>query len=127
MNADEIASRLLHRLHEVQRRLHLVPGGDVSSHFADVIDSMGFVEYIGQLADDCGVEPEVIERAAGRRFSTVGALAQALHGAGVLPRLASSSAHKPDAQAREILTPPPSPLPPAPSPKRRGGATSPTR
>jgi 3-oxoacyl-[acyl-carrier-protein] synthase-3 len=113
MNADELASHLLHRLHEVQTRLHLAPAGDIAARFADVIDSMGMVEFIGQLADDCSVEPEVIERAAGRRFSTVGALAQALRAANVLPRVASSAAHKPDAPARDVLTPPPSPLPEA--------------
>jgi hypothetical protein len=90
MNSDEIAAYLVQRLHEVQERLGLPPAGNGSARFADVIDSMGFVEFIGQVADDCGVEPENIERAAGRRFSTVTALAEALHSAGLSPRAAAA-------------------------------------
>jgi 3-oxoacyl-[acyl-carrier-protein] synthase-3 len=94
MNPDDFAAFLLSRLHEVQARLHLTPAGDVTACFADVIDSMGMVEFIGQIADDCGVEPEAIERAAGRRFSTVAALAQALHAAGLSVGTATSEADR---------------------------------
>jgi 3-oxoacyl-[acyl-carrier-protein] synthase-3 len=108
MNLDDLASHLLRRLHEVQARLHLAPAGDESARFADVIDSMVLVEFIGQLAVDCAVEPEAIERAAGRRFSTVAALAQALLAAGLTPRhvAAPSQTHKPEAPAKELSTAP---------------------
>jgi hypothetical protein len=102
MNPDDLAAHLLRRLHEVQARLHLAPAGDVSACFADVIDSMGLVEFIGQVAEDCGVESETIERAAGRRFSTVAALAQALHTAGLVP---GGQSHKPEAPAKETGAP----------------------
>ena len=85
-NPDELVAHLLRRLHEVQARLGLMPEGDESARFADLIDSMGMVEFIGQLADDCAVEPEDVERAAGRRFGTVTELGKALHAAGLSPR-----------------------------------------
>jgi 3-oxoacyl-[acyl-carrier-protein] synthase-3 len=85
MKPDDIAAFLLRRLHEVQARLGLSQSGDGSSRFADVIDSMGLVEFVGLVAEDCGVEPEAIERATGRRFSTLAELAEAMHAAGLVP------------------------------------------
>jgi hypothetical protein len=79
----DLTAHLLRRLREVQENLGLgasAHGPDV--RFAEAVDSMGLVELIGVVADDCGVTPEVVERAAGRRFGTVGELAAALSAAG---------------------------------------------
>ena len=57
------------------------PNANPDAPFADLVDSMGLVEFIGLLAGDCGVRPEVIERAVGRRFSTLASLATRAGGA----------------------------------------------
>ncbi|HEV3085123.1 MAG TPA: 3-oxoacyl-[acyl-carrier-protein] synthase III C-terminal domain-containing protein [Gemmataceae bacterium] len=83
----ELREHLLTRLREVQRNLH----GDVAENdhaharFADVLDSMGMVEFVALIADDCGVKPEAIEKAVGRDFGTIADLAAALTQAGIGP------------------------------------------
>jgi 3-oxoacyl-[acyl-carrier-protein] synthase-3 len=87
MHDHELRLHLLTRLREVQRNLH----GDVADNdepharFADVLDSMGMVEFVAVIADDCGVKPEAIEKAVGRDFGTIADLAAALTRAGIGP------------------------------------------
>jgi 3-oxoacyl-[acyl-carrier-protein] synthase-3 len=80
---DDWMAHLLNRLRQVQRNLGLDPAApaDANARFADLLDSMGMVEFLGLLADDCGLTPEAIETRVGRRFGTVADLARALHGA----------------------------------------------
>jgi len=85
---------LSRRLGEVRPPVADAPGSplgaivDPDAPFADLVDSMGLVEFVGLLASDCGVRPEAIEQAVDRRFSTLTELARALHAAGILPRQA---------------------------------------
>jgi 3-oxoacyl-[acyl-carrier-protein] synthase-3 len=84
--AADLVAHLLRRLREVQERLGLearADGPDV--RFAEAVDSMGLVEFVGVVAGDCGVTPEVVERAVGRRFGTVEEVAAALSAAGLTP------------------------------------------
>src|SRR5437667_10766011 len=75
---------LLRRLREVQENLGFeLTEGDPAALLADEVDSMGLVELIAVLAENCGVRPEVIEQAVGYCFGTVGELAEALASAGL--------------------------------------------
>ena len=75
---------LLARLREVQQGLGLAPAADdPAARLADEVDSMGLVELVAVLAEDCGVRPEAIEQAVGHHFGTVGELAEALAAAGL--------------------------------------------
>jgi hypothetical protein len=56
------------------------------TRFAEALDSMGLVELLARLADDCGSTPAALERAAGHTFSTVADLATALVAAGGVGR-----------------------------------------
>jgi 3-oxoacyl-[acyl-carrier-protein] synthase-3 len=83
---DNLTAHLLHRVALVQRNL----GGDPElaapeTAFADLLDSMGLVEFVALLADDCGVAPARIEAAVGHRFGTVAKLAHGLSAAGIAP------------------------------------------
>jgi len=74
------------RMNEVRQVLGLPPlpqDGDV--RFADALDSMGLVEFVALLADDCGVPSDVIEEVVGRRFTTLADLALAMHNASLSP------------------------------------------
>jgi 3-oxoacyl-[acyl-carrier-protein] synthase-3 len=51
------------------------------SRFADVLDSMGMVEFLLTVAEQCGVTPADIEEAVAGRFGTVAELAAALQAA----------------------------------------------
>src|SRR5438105_6026643 len=97
MNHDDLTRHLLTRLREVQRNLGGEPTADDQSHarFADVIDSMGMVEFLALIADDCGVKPEAIEKAVGHNFETIAALASALSQAGLAPRAQAFSLPNP--------------------------------
>jgi 3-oxoacyl-[acyl-carrier-protein] synthase-3 len=84
---DALTDHLLRRLEMVRRTLGYdadTPAGP-DDRFADLIDSMGFVEFLAVLAADCGTTATVIEESAGRRFGTVAELGRALLAAGVLP------------------------------------------
>jgi 3-oxoacyl-[acyl-carrier-protein] synthase III len=83
----DVTARLLDRLSLVRANLGYVPaaGTDPDACFADLVDSMAMVEFLGLVADDCGVTPGVIEECTGRRFGTVAELATALLAAGLLP------------------------------------------
>src|SRR5262249_54442052 len=82
----ELTGHLLERLHQVREDLGLGPAAD-DPHvpFGDLLDSMGLVEFLVLVAEDCGVEPADVERCVGRRFGTVAELAAAMHAAGILP------------------------------------------
>ena len=59
------------------------------SHFADLLDSMGLVEFLLVVARDYGTTPEAIEACVGRTFGTIAELAAAMQTAG-LAKLAGS-------------------------------------
>jgi hypothetical protein len=81
-----LTAHLLRLLRQVRTDLGLGEIGPAAElRFADALDSMGLVEFLGRLADDCGVGLEAVETAAGRCFTTVGDLAQALDSAGIRP------------------------------------------
>src|SRR5438067_3965450 len=96
----DLTAHLVRRLRELQEALGLearADGPDV--RFAEAVDSMGLVEFVGVVADDCGVTPEEVERAAGRRFGSVGELAAALSAAGLTPCQAKAPAERADGPA----------------------------
>lgn len=105
-----LTSHLLLRIREVRRHLGAeapVPE-DGEARFADLLDSMGLVEFLLLLADDCGVPPERIEQAVGREFGSVAELAARLEAAGLAPRCAVA---KPSDLAESARSAPPaSPL-----------------
>jgi 3-oxoacyl-[acyl-carrier-protein] synthase-3 len=84
---QSLIEHIQRRLHEVQRTLgpQTETAADPEARFSDVLDSMGMVEFLACLAEDCTVAPEAIERAVDRHFGTVGQLAAALVAAGILP------------------------------------------
>jgi 3-oxoacyl-[acyl-carrier-protein] synthase-3 len=83
---DPLIAHLLSRLRQVQGRLGRRPAAGADGvRFADAVDSMGFVEFLALVADDCGVSSADVERAAGHRFGTVQELASALRAAGLRP------------------------------------------
>jgi 3-oxoacyl-[acyl-carrier-protein] synthase-3 len=84
---DALTDHLLQRLEQVRRNLGYevdAPAGP-QDRFANLIDSMGLVEFVAVLAGDCGTTATAIEQCAGRRFSTIAELARALLAAGILP------------------------------------------
>jgi 3-oxoacyl-[acyl-carrier-protein] synthase-3 len=96
----ELDAVLLARLREVSG----LRAADAAARFADVLDSMGFVEFLALVADDCGVTVETIDRAAGRRYGTVSELAVALTAAGLRPtEPAPSTAETPAKSVRPAL------------------------
>jgi 3-oxoacyl-[acyl-carrier-protein] synthase-3 len=86
--APDLLVHLLNRLEQVRRELGYEPlaGTDGQVAFAEALDSMGMVEFVGLIAADCGVVPEQVERVVGNRFSTVADLAAALTRAGLSAR-----------------------------------------
>ena len=75
---------ILRRLRQVQEALGQEPVRDgAGARLADEVDSMGLVELVALLADDCGVPPDAIEKTVAHRFGTVGELAEALASAGL--------------------------------------------
>jgi 3-oxoacyl-[acyl-carrier-protein] synthase-3 len=106
----DLLAHLLDRLRHVRRELGYEPfeAGAGPVAFADVLDSMGLVEFVGLIADDCGVSPAQVEQAVGGRFGTVTELAAALTAAGLSPRPRAS--HPGPSPAA------PQPLPAAPAP-----------
>jgi 3-oxoacyl-[acyl-carrier-protein] synthase-3 len=99
-DADGTA-HLLHRLRQVQEQLGREPAGPgaASARFSDLLDSMGLVEFLAVLAEDCGVRPEAIEACAGHAFGTVAELAEAMRVAGILPRPRAEAVVRSAAQA----------------------------
>ena len=83
----ELITHLLNRLHEVRHDLGMQQvsiGADAL--FAEMLDSMGMVEFIMVLAHDLSVTPEMIEQCVDHRFGTVAELADALDRAGISPK-----------------------------------------
>jgi 3-oxoacyl-[acyl-carrier-protein] synthase-3 len=100
----DIQKHISRRLGEVRANLRLDPlPNNPNTRFADALDSMGLVELVGVLADDCGVSPEEVERAAGRRFGTVAELAAALTAAGLSPASTPSAGRTPPPAAQRPL------------------------
>jgi 3-oxoacyl-[acyl-carrier-protein] synthase-3 len=85
---EALTAHLLDRLRQVEENLGGETSGSVppSARFADRLDSMGLVEFLDLVAEDCGVMPAQIEACVGRQFTTVVELAEALAAAGLLPR-----------------------------------------
>jgi 3-oxoacyl-[acyl-carrier-protein] synthase-3 len=82
----ELTDHLLERLRQVREQLGSAPTtAAAGARFADLLDSMGLVEFLVTVADDCGVTPAALERCVGRRFGTVGELAAAMQAGGLLP------------------------------------------
>ncbi len=99
MSPTALLEFLTARLCEVQERLGLEADPRPDTPFADLVDSMGLVEFVGRIAAECGVPPEAVERAVNRRFSTLAELGRALHAAGIAPRPATRQAPAPVADA----------------------------
>jgi 3-oxoacyl-[acyl-carrier-protein] synthase-3 len=89
-SVEDWNAHLLSRVARVQQQLGYEPDDTVQpdARFADLLDSMGMVEFLALVARDCGAAPAVIEEAAARRFGTVAQLAEALAAAGLAPTAA---------------------------------------
>jgi 3-oxoacyl-[acyl-carrier-protein] synthase-3 len=89
----ELAERLVQLAIEVGRELgRSVPAGaGIHTPFADLLDSMGMVEFLLRVADELGTTAEAIEQAVNRQFGTVLELSAAIHAARSKPRDESSS------------------------------------
>ncbi len=83
------------RLAAVRSELGLepLPRDDAAMLLADAVDSMGLVELLAILAEDRGVRPEAIEKAAGHRFTTVASLALAMEHAASAVEPAEGHSH----------------------------------
>ena len=88
---DHLIYFLLERVRKVRASLNLDPMCEDSPElrFADLLDSMGMVEFLLGVAEDCGRTPEDVEASVGRHFGTVGELADAMRNAAILPTVAS--------------------------------------
>ena len=91
---QDLTVHLLDRLRLVQQELgqERAQPVDPDARLADVIDSMGMVEFLAVLAEDCRVKSEAIDECVDRSFGTVAELAAALLAAGVVPRHGSADA-----------------------------------
>lgn len=96
-SVDSLSAHLLDRVRQVRQGLGLESAGaaDAAARFSDLLDSMGMVEFLALLAEDCGVTPESLERCVGGHFSTVAELARCLHNAGFSPRRAADVVAQP--------------------------------
>jgi 3-oxoacyl-[acyl-carrier-protein] synthase-3 len=86
---DPLAAHLLNRVGLILRNLGHGDDApdDAQARFADLLDSMGMVEFLAVVAEDLGVDPEAIEQCVAGRFGTVAELASSLNAAGlVLPK-----------------------------------------
>jgi 3-oxoacyl-[acyl-carrier-protein] synthase III len=85
-----LVEHLIGRIVQVRRNLGLETHQAIAP--AALLDSMGLVELLGLLADDCGTSPSALEDCAERRFGTVAELAEAMSRAGF--RILSAAAHR---------------------------------
>src|SRR5262249_10127355 len=94
----DLVAYLIDRIETVRANLgHAVDErASADARFADLLDSMGMVEFLGLLADDCGLEPAAIEECTDRRFGTIAELAEAMARAGYRPRLNDVTSAGPD-------------------------------
>src|SRR5205823_2307534 len=70
------------RLRQVQRNFGVPETSDSTTRLADAVDSMGLVEFVGVLAEDFGIAPEMIDEAVEWRYGTITEVASALQAAG---------------------------------------------
>lgn len=88
---EELTIHLLNRVRSVRQGLGFED--ELPHHpdtpFTDVLDSMGLVEFLAIVAEDCQTTPEAIEQCVDRQFGTVAELAAALHTAGQAARTRS--------------------------------------
>ena len=84
---EGLTAHLLQRLRQVRANLGLDPADEdcPNVRFADVLESMGLVEFLTVLAEDCGATSGQIECCTERRFGTVAELATAMQVARLLP------------------------------------------
>jgi 3-oxoacyl-[acyl-carrier-protein] synthase-3 len=106
-----ILDRLLLRLRQVRDQLGQGPLAlDADTRFGDALDSMGFVEFLALVAEDCGVSVETIEQATGRHYGSISGLAAALKTTGIRSAtphpqsLATPAKQAPDVQPTAWLT-----------------------
>jgi 3-oxoacyl-[acyl-carrier-protein] synthase-3 len=103
---ETLVGFLLDGLHQVRDQLGLAAATDAAAAtpLGDVLDSMAMIEFLALTAEACGVKPTAIEECVGRRFSTVGALAEALRRAAIFPQQAAAPAER-AAPSREPVQP----------------------
>jgi len=81
----QLRRHLLQRLDDLRVRLGYEKGGAEDSRpFADLLDSMGMVEYLAILSDDFATTPEQIEQCVGHVFGNLNELAGAILESGIL-------------------------------------------
>jgi 3-oxoacyl-[acyl-carrier-protein] synthase-3 len=95
---ENLTAHLWSRLRQVQQELGQDRAGDTDTPFAELLDSMGLVEYVLVLADDFGVSSIDIERCVAGRFETVADLAAALAIRSLRPGEATAAAPTPRAE-----------------------------
>jgi 3-oxoacyl-[acyl-carrier-protein] synthase-3 len=101
---DPLAAYLMQRLREVQQRLGeaVSDAGNSDVRFALALDSMGMVEYLSILGEDCGCAPEHIEQCANHEFGTLAELAVVMERAGLVPRRRAEPAPVPAPAGRKL-------------------------
>jgi 3-oxoacyl-[acyl-carrier-protein] synthase-3 len=81
----QLRRHLLQRLDELRVRLgYEKSGAEDSRPFADLLDSMGMVEYLAILSDDFATTPEQIEECVGHVFGNPNGLAEAIFASRIL-------------------------------------------
>jgi 3-oxoacyl-[acyl-carrier-protein] synthase-3 len=83
--ADLLTAYLLGRVDLVLRNMgqaDLASTGP-QTRFGDLLDSMGMVEFLAIVGNDCGTTPEALEDCVGGRFGTVAELAATMLAAGL--------------------------------------------
>ena len=85
---DRLTAYLLDRIQQVRDSLNLgpLPEQEGALRFKDLLDSMGMVEFLLCVAEECGRTPEQIEACVERRFDTVDELARAMFAADIIPK-----------------------------------------
>src|SRR6266849_6220385 len=98
---QELTNHLLDRLRYVQRQMGMEPSAAeaLAVPLAGLLDSMGMVEFLTLVAQDCGTTPAVIEECVHRQFSSLAELARALHAAELRPGRGVSAASAPRSHA----------------------------
>jgi len=83
-SVNEIITHLLRRLRQVQKNFGMPATSDTNTRLADAVDSMGLVEFVGVLAEDFGVSPEMVDEAVARKYGTIADVARCLQAAGLM-------------------------------------------